>query len=167
MIKVHVFNAKGELVGPIETKELRLTDGEWRRRLTPEQFEILRSSSTERPYCGTLLDQKVPGVYACAGCGLPLFSSDSKFHSGTGWPSFFQPIADGNVDERTDSSHGMARTEINCARCGGHLGHVFNDGPAPTGLRYCLNSAALNFTSSDHLATLADPLARPTIAAPG
>jgi len=159
MLRVKVFNQKGELVGPIETDKLVLTDAQWHKRLTDEQFEILRSKDTERPFCGTLLDNKEAGVYTCAGCGLPLFSSDSKFHSGTGWPSFFQPIAKENVVERDDHSHGMTRSEINCARCDGHLGHVFDDGPKPTGLRFCLNSASLNFTPSDKLATLADPIA--------
>ena len=159
MLRVKVFNKKGELVGPTETEKLVLTDAQWHKRLTDEQFEILRSKDTERPFCGTLLDNKEAGVYTCAGCGLPLFSSDSKFHSGTGWPSFFQPIAKENVSEREDHSHGMTRTEINCARCDGHLGHVFEDGPKPTGLRFCLNSASLNFTPSDKLATLAEPIA--------
>jgi peptide methionine sulfoxide reductase msrA/msrB len=159
MLRVKVFNKKGELVGPIETDKLVLTDAQWHKRLTDEQFEILRSKDTERPFCGTLLDNKEAGVYTCAGCGLPLFSSDSKFHSGTGWPSFFQPIAKENVVEKADNSYGMTRTEINCARCDGHLGHVFDDGPKPTGLRFCLNSASLNFTTSDKLATLADPIA--------
>ncbi len=161
MVNVHVFNRRGELVGPIATPQWDLTDDQWRARLTPEQFSILRSSSTERPFCGTLLDNHQNGVYTCAGCGLPLFSSDSKFHSGTGWPSFFQPIAEGNVVEVRDDGHGMVRTEINCARCGGHLGHVFDDGPRPTGLRFCVNSASLNFTPSDQLASLADPIAEP------
>jgi peptide methionine sulfoxide reductase msrA/msrB len=159
MVRVHVFDRNGNLVGPIDSPKLELSESEWRKRLTPEQFEVLRSSGTERPFCGTLLDNKTAGVYSCAGCGLPLFSSDSKFHSGTGWPSFFQPIAEGNVAEKTDYSYGMSRTEINCARCDGHLGHVFDDGPRPTGLRFCLNSASLNFTPSDQLATLDDPLA--------
>jgi peptide methionine sulfoxide reductase msrA/msrB len=136
-----------------------MSEEEWRKQLTPEQFRILRSSATERPYCGLLLDQKQSGVYSCAGCGLPLFSSDAKFHSGTGWPSFFQPIAKGNVAEQADHSHGMLRSEINCGRCDGHLGHVFDDGPPPTGLRFCLNSEAMLFTPSDRLASLADPLA--------
>jgi peptide methionine sulfoxide reductase msrA/msrB len=159
MVRVHVFNKSGELVGPVESPKLVLSDAEWKKRLTPEQFEVLRSSGTERPFCGTLLDNKMKGVYTCAGCGLPLFSSDAKFHSGTGWPSFFQPIAEGNVIEKDDSSYGMKRTEINCARCDGHLGHVFDDGPRPTGLRFCLNSASLNFTPSEELAKLADPIA--------
>ncbi len=159
MVRVHVFNREGKLVGPVECPKLVLSDDEWRKRLTPEQFSILRSSETERPFCGALLDTKVAGVYTCAGCGLPLFSSDSKFHSGTGWPSFFQPIAEGNIEERPDHSYGRTRTEINCPRCGGHLGHVFDDGPKPTGLRFCLNSESLKFTSSDKLGTLADPIA--------
>jgi peptide methionine sulfoxide reductase msrA/msrB len=164
MVRIHVFNRNGELVGPIESPKLVLSDEQWRQRLTAEQFRVLRSSGTERPFCGVLLDNKTPGVYTCAGCGLPLFSSDAKFHSGTGWPSFFQPIAEGNVAVRADYSHGMARTEINCARCDGHLGHVFDDGPRPTGLRYCMNSESLSFTPSDKLATLADPLAETTTA---
>ena len=159
MIRVKVFNQKGELVGPIETEKLVLSDAQWHKRLSDEQFGVLRSKGTERPFCGTLLDNKQEGVYTCAGCGLPLFSSDSKFHSGTGWPSFFQPVAKENVIEQADHSYGMTRTEINCARCDGHLGHVFDDGPKPTGLRFCLNSASLNFTPSDKLATLADPIA--------
>jgi len=159
MVQVHVFNNRGELVGPVESQKVVLSDEQWRERLTPEQFRVLRSSGTERPFCGVLLDNKTPGVYACVGCGLPLFSSDAKFHSGTGWPSFFQPIAPGNVAERADRSHGMTRVEINCARCDGHLGHVFDDGPRPTGLRYCLNSESLKFTPSEQLASLADPLA--------
>jgi methionine-R-sulfoxide reductase len=157
MVQVHVFNRAGQLVGPVESPKWSLTDAQWRERLTPEQFRILRSQGTERPFCGTLLDNKQAGVYTCAGCGLPLFSSDSKFNSGTGWPSFFQPIAPGNVLERSDHSHGMIRDEINCARCDGHLGHVFPDGPPPTRLRFCLNSESLQFTPSDQLAQLADP----------
>ena len=145
MVQVHVFDKAGQLTGPVEMPKLALSDDEWRQRLTPEQFRILRSSGTERPFCGTLLDNKKPGVYVCAGCGLPLFASNSKFNSGTGWPSFFQPIAPGNVAEVADHSHGMTRIEINCARCDGHLGHVFPDGPPPTGRRFCLNSESLKF----------------------
>jgi len=156
MVQVHVFNKSGQLVGPVEQPKLTLSDDEWHRRLTPQQFEILRCSDTERPFCGTLLDNKKQGVYSCAGCGLPLFSSDSKFNSGTGWPSFFQAIAPGNVTEKDDHSHGRTRTEINCARCDGHLGHVFPDGPPPTGRRFCLNSESLRFTPSEEVATLAE-----------
>jgi len=139
-VNVRVFNEAGELVGPVAAPRVVRTEEEWRDVLTEEQFRILRSAGTERPFCGELLDNRDEGVYACAGCGLPLFASSSKFKSGTGWPSFFQPIAKENIDEREDRSHGMVRTEINCARCDGHLGHVFADGPEPTGLRYCLNS---------------------------
>jgi peptide methionine sulfoxide reductase msrA/msrB len=159
VVRVHVFNKQGQLVGPLETARVELSDDEWQRRLNPEQFQILRSKGTERPFCGTLLDNKQQGVYTCAGCGLPLFSSDSKFNSGTGWPSFFQPVAGPNIEEQSDLSFGRRRTEIMCARCGGHLGHVFDDGPRPTGLRYCLNSESLNFTPSTNLASLADPIA--------
>jgi methionine-R-sulfoxide reductase len=159
MVKVHIFNKSGQLTGPVETPKLELTAAEWQKRLSPEQFRILRSSGTERPFCGTLLDNKKQGVYTCAGCGLPLFSSDAKFNSGTGWPSFFQPIAPGNVLEIPDHSHGMLRVEINCARCDGHLGHVFPDGPPPTRLRFCLNSESLNFTPSEALSSLAEPAA--------
>ncbi len=121
------------------------SDDEWLSQLGPEGFRILRGAGTERPFCGNLLDNKKTGIYECGGCGLPLFSSSAKFHSGTGWPSFFQPFAPENISEVRDMSHGMIRVEILCARCGGHLGHVFPDGPAPTRLRYCLNSESLAF----------------------
>lgn len=156
MVSVKVFDQSGTLVGPIELPKVELSAEEWKNRLTPEQYRVLRSSGTERPFCGLLLDNKVAGVYCCAGCGLPLFSSESKFHSGTGWPSFFSPIAEENVAQREDESHGMIRVEINCARCDGHLGHVFDDGPRPTGLRFCLNSESLKFTPSTDYASLAE-----------
>jgi peptide-methionine (R)-S-oxide reductase len=112
---------------------------------TPEERQVILHQGTERPFCGLLLDNKQPGTYACRLCGLPLFASSSKFHSGTGWPSFFQPFDPEHVREIVDRSHGMARTEIRCARCDAHLGHVFDDGPPPTHLRYCLNSISLQF----------------------
>ena len=115
MVRVHVFNPRGELVGPVESPQLSLSDAEWQKRLTPDQYEVSRGKGTQRPFCGTLLDNKQQGVYTCIGCGLPLFSSADKFNSGTGWPSFFQPIGKGNVAEIVDSSHGMRRTEILCA----------------------------------------------------
>ena len=151
MVQVYVFNREGKLVGPVESPRVELSDDEWRKRLTPAQFQIARGKGTERPFCGTLLDNKQTGVYTCVCCGLPLFSSDAKFNSGTGWPSFFQPIAHENVAEHPDFGHGMVRVEILCRRCDGHLGHVFDDGPRPTGLRFCLNSESLSFTPSDRL----------------
>lgn len=155
-VPVRVFNAQGQLTEAIAMPRVVLTEAEWKARLSPEQFRILRNAGTEAPFCGTLLDNKKTGVYSCAGCNLPLFSSDHKFNSGTGWPSFYQPIARENILEKVDRSHGMVRTEIVCARCEGHLGHVFNDGPRPTGERHCLNSESLTFTESDQLATLAE-----------
>ncbi len=159
MPQVHVFNAVGELVGPVNSPRLEPSDAEWKTRLTPEQFRILRQQGTERAFCGTLLDNKQEGVCCCSWLRLPLFASDHKFNSRTGWPSFFQPIAPHNVAERVDNSHGMRRVEINYARCDGHLGHVFEDGPLPTGRRHCLNSESLTFTPADQLASLADPAA--------
>lgn len=124
------------------------TDEEWKKILTPEQFRITRSAGTERPFCGVFYDNHKMGIYICVCCGLPLFSSDVKFDSGTGWPSFFQPINSDHISATEDLSFGMKRIEINCARCDAHLGHVFNDGPKPTGLRYCMNSESLDFVET-------------------
>lgn len=123
--------------------EVTKTEEEWRRELTPEQYRILRQKGTEAPFAGEYDHVFEPGVYRCAGCGTQLFDSDTKYDSGCGWPAFSAPASDAAIEEETDTSHGMARTEVLCASCGGHLGHVFPDGPAPTGQRYCINSAAL------------------------
>ena len=123
--------------------KIHKSDEEWRKSLTPEQYRILREKGTERAYTGQYTETKTPGVYLCAACGLELFPSETKFDSGCGWPSFYDPLGKDRVEEHEDRSHGMVRTEVNCARCGGHLGHVFPDGPNPTGLRYCINSASL------------------------
>jgi peptide-methionine (R)-S-oxide reductase len=128
--------------------EMNLTDEQWRARLTPEQYEVLRRHATERPFTGEYVDVKDDGTYRCAGCGAELFSSDTKFESGTGWPSFYEPAVAENVELRQDQSYGMTRTEVLCKRCGGHLGHVFDDGPNPTGQRFCINSCALALDSA-------------------
>jgi peptide-methionine (R)-S-oxide reductase len=126
------------------------TDEEWRKELTPEQYAVTRKQATERPFTGEYVFNKAEGTYACVACGLPLFSSETKFESGSGWPSFWDVIETGNVELRQDNSYGMRRVEVVCIRCGSHLGHLFDDGPRETtGLRYCINSAALKFQKRD------------------
>ena len=123
---------------------LPTTEDGWKKVLTPEKYYVLRQKGTETPFSGEFWNEKTPGIYRCAGCGLKLFDSGTKFDSGTGWPSFYQPIDSENVEEVSDLTHGMGRTEVKCSRCGGHLGHVFEDGPEPTGRRYCINSVSLD-----------------------
>ena len=130
-------------------KPIRKSDKEWKESLSPQAYYILRKAGTERAFTGKLYNIKTKGTYICGGCKLPLFSSETKFNSGTGWPSFWQPISKKNVKEIEDFELGMVRTEVRCARCDGHIGHVFDDGPKPTGLRYCMNSEAMLFTPSE------------------
>ena len=130
------------------SREVELSDQEWRERLTPEQFAVLRQQATERAFTGAYWDTKEPGVYRCAGCDTELFRSDTKYDSGSGWPSFTEPAAQDAVEVRVDTSHGMVREEVVCATCGGHLGHVFDDGPGPNGKRFCINSCSLELEPS-------------------
>jgi peptide-methionine (R)-S-oxide reductase len=125
--------------------EVNKTEEEWQQELSPEQYQVLRRAGTERPFSGKYVHNHDDGTYRCGGCGAVLFSSGTKFDSGSGWPSFYKPEDEENIERRTDTSHGMARVEVLCKRCGGHLGHVFDDGPNPTGLRYCINSLSLDF----------------------
>ncbi len=132
-------------IATMDTFEIKKTDDEWRKQLSPVQFNILREKGTERPYTGEYDKFYEEGTYYCAACGAELFTSKSKYNSGCGWPAFYEPSVDKNIVEKKDISHGMVRIEVLCAKCGGHLGHVFNDGPKPTGLRYCINSGSLRF----------------------
>lgn len=160
-VSVRWITAEGKPSDVFVTPYVTKTDAEWRKQLTPEQYEVSRGKGTERAFCGVFYDHKKAGVYTCVSCGLPLFTADTKFDSGTGWPSFFAPFAPENVLTHADHSYGMVREEILCARCGGHLGHVFDDGPKPTGLRYCLNSASLTFVPKEKIAEVV--AARPAL----
>jgi peptide-methionine (R)-S-oxide reductase len=132
-----------------ELTQIPQTEQEWREKLSPEQYQVLRQAGTERAFTGKYWDSKTDGTYLCAGCGQELFSSDTKFDSASGWPSFYEALDPEKIEESRDLSHGMIRTEVKCANCGGHLGHLFEDGPNPTGLRYCINSASLELDSAE------------------
>jgi methionine-R-sulfoxide reductase len=157
MVKVRLVDDKGQPGPVVSVAKVVKTDEEWRKQLTKDQYEIARAKGTERAFCGAFFDNHKPGIYYCVCCDLPLFTSETKFDSGTGWPSFFQPVAAENIDEHKDLSFGMERTEILCARCGAHLGHVFDDGPKPTRLQYCINSASLVFKDNTNLVDSTSP----------
>lgn len=163
LVRVRPIGPDGQVGDPVETPRVTLSDDEWRKQLTPAQYAIVRGKGTERAFTGALLKNKADGYYLCVACALPLFGSETKYESGSGWPSFYQPLAPENVRELQDSTLGMRRTEILCTRCDAHLGHVFDDGPRPTGLRYCLNSESLQFVSKEHAMTFAETPQTPKV----
>jgi peptide-methionine (R)-S-oxide reductase len=147
-VKIVEFSDSGLRTGVVEVEKIVKSDQEWKNQLTPEEYEVTRHAGTERAFANKYWNNHEHGIYKCICCGTPLFSSETKFESHTGWPSFWQPIAKENVAARIDLSYGMMRTEVRCARCDAHLGHLFDDGPKPTGLRYCMNSASLDFVKT-------------------